>query len=278
MADSPASPWIRAHEARELLSHSPMLSAGYDQQRVVSAFRLGLVRVQARSAHFSFRFHPSIVRYNWPIPTWIWSMRDCDLNLAQDWFYAAIEELPVPVSPADDKWSNLLKVELFELRFHNLELRRHFALPSTFVAASDVVASSVGSASPSSASTGPRLARAKLKSWLEQAFEDDPSVQKIRKTFRQEAFENFGNDLSGAEFDRTWREVVEDHPTRTARGRRRAPIRARLAPLTSLATLRPNPLRHDVLQMPRQLMTNSDLKTLPRTMSKISAGYHRKTA
>ena len=204
-------PWIRSPRVVELLEASPIAEKESYSERLSIPLAAEVIRAQARSAHFHFQDGSRRVLYNWPIPGWVWQLASATFRLREDRFYAVIDEFEPPAKLAEQDWSGLWKIELLELKFHEKELIRHFAIPA------QAAIGRLGSPAQANPKTAPK---AQLKRWLEDAFAKDPSVQKTRAELCEEAIAHFDAKLSAYRFGQVWSEVTADHPSRTAKGRR----------------------------------------------------------
>ncbi|WP_230279132.1 hypothetical protein [Croceicoccus sp. Ery15] len=205
-------PWIRSLEALKLLSSVPASRIEDPQARLLIGFQADLVRVQARTAHFHCASGEKI-RYNWPVPKWVWRLRTGRLLLGEDRFFAVIDEFAPPVEARTEPFVELWKVELFELKIHEAEMVRHLQLEP--IAANDAISPRAPGRIDNKVGISDQCAN-----WLKEAFAQDPERRKKKRDFRDDALLHFQDKLNPFGFDQAWRKAIADDPVRAKRGRR----------------------------------------------------------
>lgn len=172
--------------------------------RLLLGLQKGLIRSQARTAHFSIA-NREIRKYNWPIPEWVWQLRGGNFALLEDRFYAVIDEFAPPTQAREGELAGLWKVELRELKIHKSEMLRNL---------------NISASSPSSA---PIHSKSNIinqcENWLKAEFGKRPSVTKTKTDFERDALKQFSGKLSPAGFRAAWKQAIQTFPNRSKPGR-----------------------------------------------------------
>lgn len=201
-----SSPWIRSKEVTAILSSEYDGNPQDGEARLLTALQSGLIRGQARFARFHFQAEERKLP-NWPVPEWVWRLRDGRFSLAEDRFHALVCDSDSPSLGRVAEFKYLQKIDLFEFKIHRDELLRHFDIRSV---AQQTLAAPVRFTIK---------AKTDCIKWLEAAFAADSAQLKRKADFKREALDHFGATLSPNAFENTWRDVVERHPQRAKPGR-----------------------------------------------------------